>query len=84
MDQHILISTRDTLLFAVPFFFMLLITLFRLDQIIAAPKGSFTQQRPRCGVDPTGEPILCDPDGRLSGIRPRRRIRKKTPGNETP
>lgn len=72
MDEHILISGRDTLLIAIPFVLLLLISIFRLDEFIAAPKGALNQRRPACGVDEFGEPILRDPDGRLSGPQRRR------------
>lgn len=73
MDEHILISSRDTLLVAVPFVFMLLITVLRLDQIIATPRGSMNRRRPPCGMDASGQPVLRDPDGRLSGpARPKK------------
>jgi hypothetical protein len=66
MDKNILMSTTDTLLIAIPFVIMLLINVFRLDQIIAAPKAALSGRQLRCGTDRFGEPILCDPDGRLS------------------
>ena len=67
MDQHILISGRDSVLIAIPFVFLLLISAFRLDEVIAAPKGMLNRRRPSCGIDEFGEPIFRDPDGRLSG-----------------
>ena len=67
MEEDILISGRDTLLIAIPFVLLLIFTVFRLDESIAAPKGSLNRRRPSCGVDEFGEPILRDPDGRLSG-----------------
>ena len=73
MDQHILLSGRDTLLVALPFVFMLLMSAFRLDHLIAAPKPLLNRRRPACGVDESGEPILRDPDGRHSGSRRRSR-----------
>ena len=77
MDEHILISGRDTLLIAFPFVILLLFSVFRLGDSIASPKGTFGRRRPPCGTDQFGEPILRDPDGRLSaeglerGAKPR-------------
>jgi hypothetical protein len=76
-DSHILISTRDTLLAAIPFACLFFLSIFRLDQILAAPKGGRRIAPAACGVDEQGEPILCDPDGRLVG--PRRSKRGKVP-----
>jgi len=67
LDEHILISGRDTLLIAIPFVLLLLFSVFRLDESMALPKGSLNRRRPACGIDKFGEPILRDPDGRLSG-----------------
>ena len=75
MDQSILLSNRDTLLIAVPLVLMIFISVFRLDQVIASPKGSSQRRRPVCGIDDSGEPILRDPDGRPSG--PARRSPKR-------
>lgn len=65
MDEHILISSRDMLLGSLPFVFLLLLTVFRLDQILASPKGLREPRHLKCGMDESGEPILCDPDGRV-------------------
>ena len=73
MDQSILMSGRDTLLVATPLLLMIFFSVFRLDQILARPKVSSIRRRPACGVDEFGEPILCDPDGRLSGTPRRKR-----------
>lgn len=69
MDHQILISSRDALLVAIPFVLILAVSVFRLDQIIALPKGSLNRRRPACGIDEFGELILRDPDGKLSGAR---------------
>jgi hypothetical protein len=71
MDPSILISSKDTLLLAIPMLLMVFVSAFRLDHFIAAPKGSQNRRRAACGVDESGEEISCDPDGRRS--RPRRR-----------
>jgi len=67
MDEAILTSNRDTLLVAIPFVAMLLMSYFRLDELIVAPDKAGKPRRAPCGVDMDGEPILCDPDGRPSG-----------------
>lgn len=83
MDEtHILISGRDNLLAAIPFFVLLFLSIFRLDQIIAAPRKSVSGLRHRCGLDEKGEEILCDPDGHPVA-KPERRLarnRQKIPG----
>ncbi len=76
-DPHILISTRDTLLAAIPFAVLFFFSIFRLDQILAAPEGGRRIAHSACGLDERGEPILCDPDGRLVG--PRRSKRGRAP-----
>jgi hypothetical protein len=76
MDQSILLSSKDTLLLAIPLLLMVFACAFRLDHFIAAPKGSRNPRRPACGVDQFGEEIFCDPDGRRSGPR-----RRSTKGN---
>jgi hypothetical protein len=73
MDQSTLLSSRDTLLIAIPLVLMVFLSAFRLDHLFAAPKASPDRRRPFSGVDKLGEPILCDPDGRPSGTRRRDR-----------
>jgi hypothetical protein len=73
MEEHLLISGRDTFLIAIPFVVILMVTIFRLEQIIAFPKEVVTRRRLACGVDEHGELVLRDPDGRLSGpARPKK------------
>jgi|HubBroStandDraft_5_1064220.scaffolds.fasta_scaffold185158_2 hypothetical protein len=79
MDQSILISGKDTLLLAIPLVLAVLLSAFRLDQIITRPKGSLSRRRPPCGVDESGELFLCDPDGRPSGPSRRNRVRTICP-----
>jgi hypothetical protein len=71
MDAHALISGGDTLLMAFPFLLLLLLSMFRLDERIAAPRRLARNRRSACGVDEFGVLILCDPDGRRSneGVR---------------
>jgi len=73
MHEWYLNSTRDTYLVAIPFLFILGLSLFRLDTIFGATRPSGNRRRPLCGMDENGEPLLADPDGRLSNPRPQRR-----------
>jgi hypothetical protein len=43
---------------------MLVINMFRLDDVLAASRPPARPRRFPCGEDPRGVPILCDPDGR--------------------
>jgi hypothetical protein len=67
MHRVILNSGRDMLLIAIPFAVLLVAVVFRLDEIIAAPKRALRQRRPLSGMNEDGKPILSDPDGRRSG-----------------
>jgi hypothetical protein len=67
MEYHLLLPGRDTLLMTIPFVVMLMVTIFRLDQIVASPTQVVAGRRFACSLDMYGKPILRDPDGRLSG-----------------
>ena len=67
MQVRLLLSGKDTLLIAIPFVLVLMVTILRLDQINASPKGAATGRRLAYGADEHGEPILRDPDRRPSG-----------------
>ena len=73
MHDTILISGRDSLLFAIPFVFMLFLSVFRVDEALARPRAAATSRRPAGGMNEDGAPILRDPDGRL--VEPRRPMR---------
>lgn len=75
MGESFLSSNLHIALIAVPLYFVLAFSLFRVDRLIAAPKVPLSRLRPRCGIDESGEPILRDPDGRLSELRRRKRLR---------
>jgi len=62
--DSILHSNWDVILFAVPFIGIFLLSLFRMDELMAAPKGKTKPPRTAYGLDRDGEPVLCDPDGR--------------------
>ena len=64
MQEFIANSGSDTLLVAIPSLGLLLISFFRLDQLLASPRQRNKTGRFVSGVDKDGEPIMCDPDGR--------------------
>jgi hypothetical protein len=67
MDEPILKSGRDTLLVAIPFVICLVSSVFRLDELFfRSGKGSTkNSRRPPQGLNPDGEPIFTDPDGKV-------------------
>jgi len=64
VQDSVLNSGWQSVLVAIPFIFMMMVGVFRLDELIAAQKKSVKRQRPASGVDQDGRPLLCDPDGR--------------------
>jgi hypothetical protein len=66
MHEVFLSTGRDSLLVGVPLILLLLIGLFRLDEVFAKPKRRLKRRRPAYSMDEDGEPVLSDPDGRLS------------------
>jgi len=64
MQEPILNPSWDTVLVAAPFVIMLALGIFRLDVILARPKGEAVSADRVWGTDRWGEPLLCDPDGR--------------------
>lgn len=70
MNGDILISDRDTMLVVIPLIVVVLAHGFHLVHIVAAPKKPPGHQRLSWGDNELGEPILRDPDGRLSESRP--------------
>jgi hypothetical protein len=71
MHEWYLNSTRDTILVAIPFAFILALSLFRLDTIFGASRRMGHPHRPPCGLDERGEPMLTHPDGHPSEARQR-------------
>ena len=61
--MQIMMSGRDALLLAIPLIALLLVTVFRLDELFS-PKGKNLWRPPARGVDEQGREILNDPDGR--------------------
>jgi hypothetical protein len=55
------------MLVALPAFIVLLAGVFRVDELIAAPRHPARMRRPASGLDENGRPVLFDPDGRSSG-----------------
>jgi hypothetical protein len=64
VHETVLNSGWDTFLYAVPVIFMLVVGVFRLDELFAAPRQNARTPRPPSGIDKDGQPLLCDPDGR--------------------
>jgi hypothetical protein len=64
MQDTILQSGWENFLVAVPLVGLLLMTLFRLDEMLASPKRGRAVPRPACGCDENGRVLLSDPDGR--------------------
>jgi hypothetical protein len=73
MSESFVISGRDMILFAIPFVSLILVSQFRLSGIAKPPKGSVSRSKRTCGINVNGEPVLRDPDGRVSGDRNRRK-----------
>ncbi len=65
MHETMLTSSRDTLLVALPFIGMLMVGIFRLDELIVVPREARVNPRRPGGMDVNGDPIICDPDGRV-------------------
>ena len=59
-----LVSSLDTIVLMVPFVAMLVMTVFHLDERLAAPKRDAKIQRFFCGIDGEDRPFLFDPDGK--------------------
>jgi hypothetical protein len=64
MHASILQNNLDTLLLGVPFVLMMLVGIFRLDELMVTPRQkTVTHPRPLNGLDAEGNLILSDPDG---------------------
>jgi hypothetical protein len=64
VHDSVLQSGLETFLIALPFVVVLLIGMFRLDTILAAPRQATGMRRPPIGTDKQGRMLLSDPDGR--------------------
>lgn len=70
MYDSVIRSGWDSVLLGVPFVAMLFCGFFRLDELVASKGPAKADERSRrafSGTDESGEPIVCDPDGRRSG-----------------
>lgn len=67
MQNVALQSGWESFLLAAPLVGMVLVGIFRLDAIAAAPKCERSRQRPPSGIDENGRSLLSDPDGRPWG-----------------
>lgn len=67
LNETVLTSSLDAMLVALPAFIVLLAGVFRVDELIAAPRHPARGRRPASGLDENGRPLLFDPDGRPSG-----------------
>jgi hypothetical protein len=65
-------STNDTLLVGIPMVLLLLVTFFRLDEVVVQRPRMVARRPLAGGVDQNGMPICVDPDGKPLG-----RIRAK-------
>jgi hypothetical protein len=54
---------QDTIFLVVPFIAMLLIGMFRLDEIFTSQHRKPRARKVISGLDANGEQLLCDPDG---------------------
>lgn len=77
MQDQILISSRDTLLVAVPFVLCLVDSIFRIDKVFFKSRNSPWKPYglPRHAWNPTAEPVFTDPDGAVVEWPNRRRNR---------
>lgn len=66
MNEVVQTTGRDAYLIGIPLILLLLAGLFRLDELVSRPGKTLKRPRPSCRMDEDGEPVLSDPDGRLS------------------
>jgi hypothetical protein len=64
MNETIVTSGWEAILLAIPLIGILGMSLFRIDELMTAPKGGVENHRGFCTLDADGEPLLFDPDGR--------------------
>lgn len=68
MHNANLLTGLDTGILMVPFFGLLVFSMFGLDERVVAPRGRSTRRR-FCQTDGHGASFLCDPDGRPYKVR---------------
>ena len=66
---------RDALLIGIPLIILMLVGLFRLDELFSRPQKAIKKRRLSCQMDEDGEPVISDPDGKLSKAPSRRDTR---------
>lgn len=71
MQDAILQSGWEAVLVAVPFLAILLMGMFRLDELMATPRRRQASRRRVNGCDQEGNLLYCDPDGRPWEAEPR-------------
>ena len=64
MQETVILSSRDAILYALPLVLLLLATRFRLDELFAAHKGPEKQDKLPTRTHPHHTPMCSDPDGR--------------------
>jgi hypothetical protein len=67
MQDLVLNPGWDTFLVASGFIVTMIMGVFQLDAALASPKGGRRLFNRASGMDENGDPILCDPDGRVWG-----------------
>ncbi len=68
MNGAMLTTGSDAYLIGIPLIIVLLIALFRVDELISRPKKSLKRRRPSYQIDQNGTPVVSDPDGRQSRV----------------
>jgi len=69
-------SGWDTALYAIPLLATLFLGLFRVDEILSAPRKRASAYQKLIGCDKDGEPLYSDPDGRSWRDRTRHAINR--------
>lgn len=64
MSEYLQHFDWGMILLAVVCTVILLASLLRLDELLAAPRNRAQRRRTAVLLDRDGEPLLCDPDGR--------------------
>jgi hypothetical protein len=64
MQETVILSSRDAVLYALPLVLLLLATLFRLDEFFIVRKPPENQDKLPARAHPHHTPMCSDPDGR--------------------
>lgn len=65
MHDLLLQSGWDSFLYGAPVVGMLFLSVFKLDSLVSMPKPRLRSHRPLTGTCADGQPLGCDPDGRV-------------------